>query len=350
MTYSPRFRITNVTSANLTKIERARGFLEAAKLSDDWIESMARDALVVEAHSTTHIEGNQLTLEQSETLLMGGKVPHADADDVKELLNYRAAFDLVADDLSKGGPITEDVICQIHARLVKGVRGNVAGPGRYREVQNYVINDLTKEVIYAPPSPEEVASLMSDFVKWLQVEREIPPVLVAGVAQFQLVHIHPFRDGNGRTARVLSTLCLYRSGYDFKRLFAISEYYDRDRPTYYAKLQQARELDLDLTYWLEYFTEGLASQMREVQRRGEKAIKRDVVVSSARVAGLSKVSLDILEFLLDTGSASVRELEASVEGSRSTIQRNLRLLVERRLIRAIGRSPTDPNRRYKPVV
>jgi len=68
----------------------------------------------------------------------------------------------------------------------------------------------------------------------------VHPVLVSGVAQFQLVHIHPFVDGNGRTSRLLSTLCLYRAGYDFKRLFSISEYYDRDRAGFYAALQSVR--------------------------------------------------------------------------------------------------------------
>jgi Fic family protein len=70
-------------------------------------------------------------------------------------------------------------------------------------------------------------------------------VIVAGIAQFQLVHIHPFVDGNGRSARLLSTLCLYRTGYDFKRLFTISEYYDRDRPAYYKALQSVRESGMD---------------------------------------------------------------------------------------------------------
>ena len=74
---------------------------------------------------------------------------------------------------------------------------------------------------------------MADLVQWLNREREIHPVLVSGIAQFQLVHIHPFLDGNGRTARLLSTLSLYRAGYDFKRLFTISEYYDRDRAAFY---------------------------------------------------------------------------------------------------------------------
>jgi Fic family protein len=80
-------------------------------------------------------------------------------------------------------------------------------------------------------------------------------VLVAAIAQFQLVHIHPFVDGDGRTARLLSTLCLYRSGYDFKRLFTISEYYARNRAAHYRALQTVREQNLDLTGWLEYFTE-----------------------------------------------------------------------------------------------
>ena len=69
---------------------------------------------------------------------------------------------------------------------------------------------------------------MRDLVAWLRAESAIHPVLVAGLAQYQLVHIHLFLDGNRRTSRLLSTLCLYRVGYDFKRLFTLSEYYDRD--------------------------------------------------------------------------------------------------------------------------
>jgi Fic family protein len=107
------------------------------------------------------------------------------------------------------------------------VRGNAGSPSEYRHIQNYVANSLTKEIIYTPPSPLDLPALMAELVAWLGADTGIHPVLVAAIAQFHLVHIHPFVDGNGRTARLLSTLCLYRSGYDFKRLFTISEYYDR---------------------------------------------------------------------------------------------------------------------------
>lgn len=118
--------------------------------------------------------------------------------------------------------------------------------------------------------------MMRAMVDWLRSDHGVNPVLEAGVAQFQLVHIHPFDDGNGRTSRLLSTLCLYRKGYDFKRLFTISEYYDRDRHSFYKAIQGVRENSMDMTGWIEFFTEGLATQMREVQERGEKVIQIDL--------------------------------------------------------------------------
>ena len=94
---SPRFTITNAITAALTAIERARGFLEAATLSEEWVRRMSQRALLLEAHHTTHIEGTQLTLEQAERLWAGETVEEANRDDVRELLNYREAFNLVSE-------------------------------------------------------------------------------------------------------------------------------------------------------------------------------------------------------------------------------------------------------------
>ncbi len=80
----PSFTITNAVAAALTRIERARGFLEGATLSEGWVRAMGERALVLEAHHTTHIEGTQLTLEQAERLLQGEPVPEADPDDARE--------------------------------------------------------------------------------------------------------------------------------------------------------------------------------------------------------------------------------------------------------------------------
>jgi len=138
VSFVPRFTITNAIALDLTMIERARGFLEAARLSDEWVEAMRVRALVLEAHHTTHIEGTQLTLEQSERLLRGEPVPEALPDDARELLNYRDAFDLVSEALAGGQPVTKALVREIHKRLVSGVRGDSAAPGEYRRVQNQV--------------------------------------------------------------------------------------------------------------------------------------------------------------------------------------------------------------------
>jgi Fic family protein len=333
-TFIPKFTITNRMTAAITQIERTRGFLEAAQLSDEWVRDMGNKALIKEAHHTTHIEGTRLTMDQAERLWNGEIVPEADPDDTRELLNYRSAFEFVSDCFDCGDPITEGLIREIHRKLVEGVRGGKADPGNYRRIQNYVVNSSTGDVIYMPPSAIEVPIMMSEMVKWLNADLEIHPILVSGIAQFQLVHIHPFLDGNGRTSRLLSTLCLYKSGYDFKRLFTISEYYDRDRPIFYKKIQGVRENDMDMTGWLDYFITGLETQMIEVKERGEQVIRRDVLVQKH---SLNERQSKILDLLMKNGIVHISELEELCYGvTRRTLQRDMNKLIELNLVRATG--------------
>ncbi len=342
--FRPVFTTTHPITGGLTHIERARGFLEAAMLSEQWVREMGQRALLLEAHHTTHIEGTRLTLDQARRLLEGNPVPDADPEDAKELLNYRKAFDFVSEYISSGGPITEGLIREIHRCLVEGVRGGAAGPGEYRKTQNYVVNSLTEEIIYKPPPAYDVPTMMAELVDWLHREQEIHPVLVSGIAQFQLVHIHPFLDGNGRTSRLLSTLCLYRAGYDFKRLFTISEYYDRNRTAFYQAIQSVRESGMDLTAWLEYFVEGLATQLAEVRRRGERAIRRDVLIKER---GLSDRQAKALSHIVEHGSLTIQDFEnLCPDVNRRSLQRDIRAMIEQGIMKEKATSPTDPNKRY----
>jgi Fic family protein len=213
-------------------------------------------------------------------------------------------------------------------------------------VQNFVASSKTREIIYTPSPPSDVPALMRELVDWLRADTDVHPVLVAGVAQFQLVHVHPFLDGNGRTSRLLSTLCLYRAGYDFKRLFTLSEFYDRDRARFYRALQEVRERDLDLTGWLEYFVGGLATQLAEVKELGEAAIRRDVLVRAHRLNVRQGLAV---EHLLEVGSLDIRTFEKLCEKlcerlresrapavSRRTLQRDLAALEGKGLLRHEG--------------
>ena len=328
--FQPTFTITNQITTGLTNIERARGFLEAATLSEDWVRKMSQRAFVLEAHHTTHIEGTHLTLEQAEQLLEGNSLPEADPDDVRELLNYRKAFEFVSEYLENNMPISEGLVREIHKKLVEGVRGGSAAPGEYRKIQNYVVNSVTGETIYTPPPAYGVPIMMAELVKYLNGEAKTHPVLVSGISQFQLVHIHPFLDGNGRTSRLLSTLCLYRAGYDFKRLFTISEFYDRDRPAFYRAIQSVRESGMDLTGWLEYFVEGLTTQLAEVRERGERAIRRDVI---SREHGLSDRQAKAIGHIIEHGSLTIHGFESLCpDVNRRSLQRDLKAMVDRGLL------------------
>lgn len=210
------------------------------------------------------------------------------------------------------------------------MRGGQAAPGQYRKVQNLVVNSATGQTIYTPPSAHDVPALMAEMVAWLNGPGQTHPVLVSGVAQFQLVHIHPFLDGNGRTSRLLSTLCLYRAGYDFKRLFTISEFYDRNRSAFYAAIQGVREHGMDMTGWLEYFANGLATQLQEVSERGKKAMKANLI---ARQHELNERQTKALRFLLDHAEMHIRDMEGMCPGvNRRSLQRDLQRMEDLGLI------------------
>ena len=346
MSFNPQFTITSKINKALVEIERVRGFLDAVKLKDDWFADMQKKALILESHHSTHIEGTALNLEQAKSILEGKKVKGVSRDDEKELLNYKKAMDFISKYLGKDDPVSEGIVRELHKIIVKGVRGENADPGNYRKIQNYVVNSRTREVVYTPPAPLEVPHLMREFTEWVNKAADVSPILVAGIAQFQFVHIHPFIDGNGRTARLLSTLILYKTGYDFKRLFTISEYYDKDRPSYYQAIQTVRKNNMDMTTWLEYFVDGLRLQMSEIQAKGEQLIKQDVQFQKIKKIGLNKRQGRAVKHLIIKGTLSVNEYQSVVSCIRRTAQRDLEDLVEKKIIKVVAKSANDPTKHY----
>ncbi len=336
MPFNPKFTITPKINKALVEIERVRGFLDAVKLKGEWIADMQKKALILESHHSTHIEGTALSLEQAQGILEGKKVKGVNRDDQRELLNYKKAMDFIAKYLGKEDPVTEGIVRELHKITVQGVRGGQADPGNYRKIQNYVVNSRTRDVIYTPPAPLEVPHLMKDFIAWLKSADEVSPILAAAIVQFQFVHIHPFIDGNGRTARLLSTLILYKTGYDFKRLFTISEYYDRDRPGYYQAIQSVRENHMDMTAWLEYFVEGLRSQMKEIQERGELLIKAEKISKIFAQEALNKRQEKIIRHIFVHNRIDNEECQRLCGSIKRTATRDLTGLVEKDILEKKG--------------
>jgi predicted transcriptional regulator len=104
---------------------------------------------------------------------------------------------------------------------------------------------------------------------------------------------------------------------------------------------------MDMTGWLEYFAEGLGAQMRDVQMTAEHVLRKDVILARARKNGLKERPVAVLGYLLTAGKATVAECEEELKMNRRTLQRDLKLLVEKGLVREIGTGPTDPTKYYE---
>ena len=353
--FAPKFTITQALLNHLMEIEQARGFLKAANLSPQWIKKMSQSAFLLESHHTTHIEGTRLTFEQSKQILKGKNLPTANKEDIKEVQNYKDAFNLILNQFNKKKPnlrpteqkiITKSLIKNIHKELVKGVRGNSAQPGKYRKIQNYIGNAVTKQIIYIPPKPQEVPAMMKNFVQWINQESEIHPVLKSGIIQFQFVHIHPFVDGNGRTSRLLCTAYLYQKDYDFKKLFSISEYYDKDRQNFYKAIQSVRNNNMDMTYWLEYFVKGFLFQMNTAMDIGKKVILKDTLIQDHNLSSRQGM---VIEHILKNGKLVPKDFEDLCSTINKmdkrkrkitvrTLQRDLKALIDKKIIEVEGKT------------
>src|SRR4030066_484977 len=266
--FKPDFRYTDKIVGDLTQIAAARELVLNSPFIPKWEVSLRREAIIRKAHSSTAIEGNMLSLEQVSDLAHGREVM-ASRKDKQEVLNYLSVLENLGK-LTDGRKITEKDILSIHRMLTIETLESSSDCGRYRSRYVVVGNRLTGEIIFRPPANKDVPKFIKALVEWLNSEaaKELDPVIEAGIAHYEFVRIHPFVDGNGRTARVLATLILYLRGFDAKQFFCLDDYYDSDRKVYYGALQSVNQKNLDLTAWLEYFVEGMKGSIAAVKEGG----------------------------------------------------------------------------------
>jgi Fic family protein len=216
--FQPNFKYTNKIVRLLARIQAGRELIINSPLIPAWEKQLQREALIKQTHHTTGIEGNQLTLEEV-GLLVDGKNVLAGEKDKKEVQNYIDVLKYI-DSLDESNAIVEEVLLEIHRLTVKGILPD-SSAGSYRKVQVVVGNPKTGKVAYTPPVPEEVPLLTKSLLEWLNSYEafDLMPAMQAGIIHYELARIHPFVDGNGRTARALATYLLTKRGFD--RGFAI---------------------------------------------------------------------------------------------------------------------------------
>ena len=282
---SYQFNFTSSIVRSLQTIERVRERVSLTILPPLIAERLRLRAHIRSTHFSTRIEGNRLTLEETEKVLQQGHAVPDKERDVHEVERYYQALQKIETWAEKGLPITEDRLCKLHAILYYGRRSK-ATP--YRDGQN-VIRDREGAVVYLPPEASDVPDLMAELVSWIQSSwEELPIPVIAGTAHYQFVTIHPFFDGNGRSARTLATWILYRGDYDLGKFFALEEFYAEDLQGYYNALITHPHHNYyfgrntaDITLWLDYFLSGMAAVFERVAQEVSRSVHTDAETDTA---------------------------------------------------------------------
>jgi Fic family protein len=325
---------------NLTLISEARAIILNSPLIPKWEVSLRREAFLKSAHCSTAIEGNPLSLEEV-TELAAGRDIMVRRKDKQEVLNYLEALDKIPE-YAKMIPFTSEDLLDIHKTVTKETLENPQDEGIFRNRQVYVVNRTTGMIIFTPPPMDQVPQLVNSFFEWFNSSEvnEIDPVIEAGLTHYELVRIHPFIDGNGRTTRIIATLVLYKRGFDVKRFFALDDYYDQDRRAYYEALNRVDQSTLDLTGWLEYFSNGVAVSIEAVKKKVIGLSKDIKLLKDKGQIALTDRQMKIVEKIIEKGTITNREVREafglSDEGVRKEITKLIKLGVIKR--KSKGRS------------
>lgn len=341
--YNPKYKLNNKILSDLTAIAEAKGIIDRAKILPQQELRLRRQAIIRMTHHSTEIEGNCLNMGQVEALYAKKKIDAPDRD-IYEVKNYLNALKYIEKIVAEKKPITEKVILKIH-KLVTDKTLAPQFSGHYRPGPIYVVRrrlGLPQETLYTGPEAKQVPKLMADFIAWLKdsEKEETNPVIAAAIAHLEIAAIHPFNDGNGRTARALATLMLYRRGYDFRRLFALEDYYNTDRQAYYKAINVGKTYDerrADITSWLEYFVKGFKKEIDEVKNKILPLAARNIDGKIKSQIYLTPDQLKIIDFLDQVGRINVKDVENIFSCPRRTAQLHLQKLKKVKIIKAIGK-------------
>ncbi len=299
--WAPLFSITPKAANGLMRIEAIRTEIAHIPLPPPVEAELRRQARVRSTHFSTRIEGNRLTLDEADRVIRDDRAVFQGRErDVSEVRNYWNARLRVDEWAEKCRPVTEDMIRRLHAMVEKGPR---ARPTPYRDGQNAIRDAGSGALVYLPPEAKDVPRLMHELVAWVEsaLRAELPVPIIAGLAHYQFVTIHPCYDGNGRTARLLATFILHQSGYGLNGFLSVEEFYACDLPGYYNALAvhphhnyYMGRAGSDLSGWTEYFIETLARTFEAVAVETRRLVKAGIEPEPACLRRLDRRARTVL--------------------------------------------------------
>lgn len=334
--FTPTYHITDEILRFLSDIAEIRSMVDHAKLLPAREFALRRTINIKLAHSSTSIEGNSLEEFQVKKLFDGNTII-AEKKEIREVQNYFRALHEV-DNFAVQSHVTLNHIFALHKAVTNGLveRSKV---GVFRSGPIYITNQ--DKIVYTGPESNKLKKLTTDLCDWLIDRKDVHPVIRAGLLHYQFVTIHPFSDGNGRTARLLTLLHLYQSGWNFRKSIALDEYYNTDRLKYYKALQLGESYterqSADLTGWLTYFVRGFWESSLKLK---EQVLSLQVGKGDITSRHLNSDELKIIDFVLTLGKITSSDVVDMLQIPKRTAQSKLGKLELYLILEKIGSGPS----------
>lgn len=332
--FTPKYEITHALLENIKRIYSLTQALNQRRFPQTVLVELQKDAEAVSSFASTSIEGNPLPLTDVKRILKNK--PQNIRDSEREVLNYNEILKEINGKLEKAPlPITLPLILQIHKKVTHKLLPAFQS-GKLRLDPVFVNDPRAGKTVYWPPDAKDVPFLVKDLILFVETNKsKIDPLILAGLLHKQMVIIHPFMDGNGRTTRLLTKILLADMGLNTFNLFSFENYYNQNVTRYFQTVGVLGDYydiakQVDYSAWLEYFTGGIIDELLRV----EKILPRAAVNPRDE---LQPYHRQIIETIKEKGFITDKDYAGLVSRARQTRRLDFNKLIELDLIQREGK-------------
>lgn len=332
--FSPKYTITDQLLANITRINNLTRDLNDRRFPRVVLVEFEKTAREVSTYASTSIEGNPLPLTEVKKVLKSRPANIRDSE--KEVLNYNQALETLNQLLQLGQlEVSLKLILGIHSQVITALLPTLA-TGKLRKNPVAVNDPRTGKMVYLPPDVDKVEALINDLIAYIKGNNKtVDPLILAGIFHKQMVIIHPFMDGNGRTTRLATKVLLAKMGLNTFNLFSFENYYNQNVTKYFqivGEYGDYNELEdsVDFTLWLEYFTGGLIDELLRVQKLLPE-------LGNTPDTKLEVHHLKILKYIKQNGFISDRNYAQLTDRAKATRTMDFQKLLDLGLIERKGK-------------
>ena len=338
--FEPQLSFTAKIVNELGKIERFYGQLLGEKLVPSLALKLSQENQILATHHSTSIEGNPLSPRDVTNIVLGDAVPTNKSE--KEVTNYFAVLNSIFLLAKKYEPISTELTKKLHRQLMEGLIPK--GLGEFRDGEVFIGHKTPEKIVvkHTPPfhKADEIEKALAELYVWIMQSDSNQPLIKAGIMHHHFAFLHPFFDGNGRLARILTAYYLLLKNYEVAKFFILDDYYDIDRGQYSDKLHSADSGNN--TAWLEYFLEGIAYSLQAAHSRIASLKKGELeqIEGEKRIL-VTRREEEVLQIVMDKKAIKTADIEDALSVTRQQAHALLHSLVKKELLAKFGKTKSS---------